>query len=92
VIKSFCDKGLSDLFLTGRSARVPSNLRNRCAQILDLLDAAENLNDLAIAGLRCHPLKGTNPSRHALDVNGPWRVTFEFRSDGAWLVDLEQYH
>jgi proteic killer suppression protein len=92
VIKSFRDKGLRDLFTTGKSAKIPANLRVRCAQILQLLHAAKNLTDMAIPGLRTHPLTGRNPLRHAVDVNGPWRITFEFRESDAWVVDLEQYH
>jgi len=89
VIKSVRHKGLKELFTTGRSAKVPSTLRVHCDQTLHLLDEAENLNDLAIPGLRCHPIE---PPRHALDVNGPWRMTFEFVAPDAWRVDLEQYH
>jgi proteic killer suppression protein len=90
VIKSFRRKGLKELFTTGRSAKVPSTLRVRCDQILHLLDEAENLNDLAIPGpRRRHPIESP---RHALDVNGPWRITFEFVAPDAWRVDLEQYH
>ena len=92
VIKSFRDKGLKDLFLSGRSAKVPANLRFRCDEILHLLDAIETLNDLTIPGLRTHPLRGTKPVRHAVDVNGPWRITFEFRAGDVFQVDLEQYH
>ena len=90
MIRSFRNKGLNELFNTGRSAKVPANLRVRCDEILHILDAASSLNDLSVPGLRCHPVD-PKKTRYALDVNGPWRITFEFRAPDAWLVDLEQY-
>ncbi|MBM3492334.1 MAG: plasmid maintenance system killer protein [Alphaproteobacteria bacterium] len=32
------------------------------------------------------------PRRHAIAVNGPWRITFEWADGEASAVDLEQYH
>jgi proteic killer suppression protein len=32
------------------------------------------------------------PKRHAIAVNGPWRITFEWIGSDAARVDLEQYH
>ena len=70
--------------------KVPPELRKRCERVLDALDEAESLNDLAIPGFGTHPLQGS--PRHAVSVNGPWRITFEFVAPDAWRVDLEQYH
>jgi proteic killer suppression protein len=42
-------------------------------------------------GWRLHPLQG-KPTRYALAVNGPWRITFEWEDGDALRVDLEQYH
>ena len=36
------------------------------------------------------PLRG-KPKRYALHVNGPWRITFEWRDGDTYSVDLEQY-
>lgn len=44
-----------------------------------------------IPGFGLHKLKG-NPPRSAIAVNGPWRITFEWRDGDAHAVDLEQYH
>lgn len=43
------------------------------------------------ANWRLHRLH-TKPERYALDVNGPWRITFEWQDGEALRVDLEQYH
>ena len=91
MIGSFRHKGLKELFETGRGAAVPPQLRKRCAVLLEFLDEAENLTDLAAPGFGTHPLH-TKPQRYAMAVNGPWRITFEFANGNALRVDLEQYH
>jgi proteic killer suppression protein len=93
VIGSFRHKGLRDLFVTGRSAGVRPDLRRRCLARLDALDAATELRQLNVPGFRLHALKGEQAGRWAIDVSGPWRITFERSEDGdAHRVDLEQYH
>jgi len=80
------------LFETGRSPEVPPELRKRCANRLEVLNAARNLAALNITGFNTHPLLGTDPVRYSISVNGPWRITFEFLAPDAHSVDLEQYH
>src|SRR6266851_8533742 len=88
LIKSFRHKGLKELFETGKSAAVPPQLRKRCANLLEVLDEAENLTDLSGPGFGTHPLH-TKPVRHAMSVSGAWRITFQFEEGNALLVDLE---
>jgi len=57
---------------------------------LEVLDSAAVWADLT--GFGTHPLQATNPRRYSMAVNGPWRITFEFREGDAYLVDLEQHH
>lgn len=91
MIRSFLHKGLAELWEEGRSARVRPDLASRVADRLNVLDAAERLTDLDVPGFHFHRLQG-RPTRHSLRVNGPWRITFEWRDGEAWRVDLEQYH
>ena len=93
MIKGFRHKGLRALFLTGRGAGVRPELRKRCLTRLDALNAATALTQLDLPGFRLHQLKGKQAGRWAIDVNGPWRITFQWSEDGhAYRVDLEQYH
>jgi proteic killer suppression protein len=93
VISSFRHKGLRDLFLTGRSAGVRPDLKRRCLVRLDALNVATELRQLDVPGFRLHPLMGERAGRWAIDLSGPWRITFEWSEDGhAYRVDLEQYH
>ena len=91
MIQSFRHKGLRDFYLNGHGAGVRPDLQKRVRRILDALNQARVLTDLAFPGFGLHPLRGT-PKRYALSVNGPWRITFEWVEADAWRVDLEQYH
>ena len=91
-IKSFRHKGLAEFWTKGTSRGIGAELAKRVKRCLQLLAAATKLNDLrAVPSLRLHALKGMDPVRWAIDVNGPWRITFEW-TDAAENVDLEQYH
>lgn len=55
------------------------------------MNQAENQRELNLPGFNFHPLRG-QPPRYSLHVNGPWCMTFEWISEDAYRVDLEQYH
>jgi proteic killer suppression protein len=91
VIQSFRHKRLRDLYLKGSGAGVRPDLQKRVLRILNVLHQAQSLKDLNLPGFDLHSLH-TTPKRHAISVNGPWRITFEWIEGDAWRVDLEQYH
>lgn len=92
MLRSFRHKGLADLYRTGKSAKVRSDLQARILRRLDALNAARHLADLNVPGFDFHPLHRFKPTRYSLHVNGPWCITFEWDESGASRVDLEQYH
>ena len=91
MIRSFYNKALKEIFLEGRSRKLDQRLVDRCLRRLDVLDHAECPEDMNIQGFNFHGLQG-NPKRYSVHVNGPWCITFEWRDDDAWAVDLIQYH
>jgi len=91
MIQSFRHKGLAKLWNKGDPKGVRSDLVDRVRRRLTALDAAQTLRALDIPGWRLHQLQG-EPVRHAVSVNGPWRITFEWKDGDAFRVDLEQYH
>jgi toxin HigB-1 len=91
VIRSWRHKGLKELFETGRSRRVRHDQRPRIVRRLDALNVAANVNELDVPGFGLHKLQ-SKPERCAIAVNGPWRITFEWKDGDAYEVDLEQYH
>lgn len=59
---------------------------------LEFLNAAREPEEMNVAGFNFHGLRGFQPTRYSVHVNGPWCVTFEFKDGNAYRVDFEQYH
>ena len=91
MIKSFKNKALADLWASGRTRRIDARLHARILARLDRLDVAETPDEMNIPGFDFHALKGFQPVRYSVHVNGPWCVTFEFSDGDAERVDFEQY-
>ena len=92
MINSFKNKGLKELFETGKSRRVRPDLHARALMILDVLDQADDTAELNVPGFDFHGLRGYRPKRYSVHINGPWCITFEFADGEARRVNLEQYH
>lgn len=89
MIKSFRNKGLAELWSTDSSSRIDAKF-HRCILLrLDALDAAVRPVDMNLPGFDFHTLKGFDPVRYTVHVNGPWTLTFAFDPDGAVAVDLQ---
>ncbi|AEG91304.1 type II toxin-antitoxin system RelE/ParE family toxin [Ramlibacter tataouinensis] len=57
------------------------------------LHAATELDSLRIPpGNRLEALKGDRKGQHSIRINEQWRVCFEWRDDGAWNVEVVDYH
>ena len=92
MIESWKHKGLKELFESGRSRRVRTDLQERSLLMLDALNAATTVSSLNLPGFNFHKLRGYRPARYSIHINGPWCITFEFHDGDAYRVDLEQYH
>jgi proteic killer suppression protein len=92
VIKSFKSKPLSDLWSTGKTAKIDGRMYKRILLRLEQMDAAETVEDLTLPGFNFHGLRGFVPKRYSIHVNGPWCITFEFNDGDALNIDFEQYH
>ena len=92
MIKSFRNKALADLFETGKTPKIDAKLQKRILIRLDRLEQAEKPEDMNLPGFDFHALRGHNPTRYTVHVNGPWCITFEFDGNDAARVDFEQYH
>jgi proteic killer suppression protein len=91
-VRSIVHRGARELFEKGHSSKVRQDLSKRVIQILDALHHAKSLDDLRLPGLRLHPDSRYKPVRWRVDVNGPWRITFEWQDGDAYKVDLVQDH
>ncbi len=91
MIKSIRNKQLESLWTQGKS-KIDARLHKRILRRLDTLDAAAEPEDLNLPGFNFHQLRGFEPTRYTVHVNGPWCITFEFDDGDAFRIDLEQYH
>lgn len=91
MIASFIHKGLKELFEEGKSTKIQKVLTSRIIRRLDAIDAANSLDALRVPGFNFHGLEGV-PKRYSIHVNGPWCITFEWREDNAYRINLENYH
>lgn len=92
MIKSFRSKALAALFETGKTGRIDVKMQKRILLRLDRLNVAERPEDMNLPGFDFHALRGFDPTRYTVHVNGPWCITFAFDGKDAVRVDFEQYH
>ena len=92
MIRSFACADTAALF----NSRVVSRFRNieRVARRKLLqLHAATDLNSLRIPpGNQLEVLKGDRKGQHSIRINDQWRVCFTWHDDGAYRVEIVDYH
>ena len=64
----------------------------RLIDILTLFDTANSVEDMRLASLQLHGLKGEQKGTWAVTVRANWRLTFRFQDNHAFEVDLLDYH
>ncbi len=92
MIKSLAHKGLKTLFNDGIKKGVQAKHTDKLLEVLDHLDAANEIRDMGYPGSGLHPLLPKSESRWAASVSGNWRITFKFKSGDAYDVNYEDYH
>jgi len=92
MIKTFAHKGLKVLYEDGIKKGKQTKHADKLMDILDHLDAANEIRDMGYPGSGLHPLQPKSESRWAVSVSGNWRVTFKFKNDNAYDVNYEDYH
>jgi proteic killer suppression protein len=92
VIRTFKSKALAELWAKGRTAKIDAKMRKRILIRLDRLNVASAPAQMNLPGFDFHALRGFQPTRYSVHVNGPLCITFEFDAGDALRVDFEQYH
>jgi toxin HigB-1 len=96
VIESFGDKGTEDLFhgrKTKRTRGFPAELLGAALRKLDMINAAQNLDDLkAPPANRLEALKGDLKGYHSIRVNDQFRIVFRWSECKASDVRFTDYH
>lgn len=79
-------------YTTGRSRRLPTEIRSRAAMRLTQLNAATQIEDLrSPPSNRLETLKGARKGQWGIRINAQWRVCFRF-SNGDAFVEIVAYH
>ena len=93
MIKTFADRQTQELFATGRSKRLPSEIARRARRKLEYIDLAALLDDLRVPpGNRLHKLGGHRKGQYAIAINDQWRICFRFVDGDAYDVEVTDYH
>jgi proteic killer suppression protein len=92
MIKSFSHKGLKNFFNDGIKKGIQTKYAEKLSDILDRLDAANEIRDMKYPGSDLHPLEPKNEARWAVKVSANWRITFRFEKGDVYEVDYEDYH
>ena len=93
VIKSFADADTELLWDTGKSRRIPANLRSSALKKLMILRRATQLHDLAVPpGNRLEALFGDRKGQHSVRINDQFRICFVWADGDAYDVEIVDYH
>ena len=92
MIRSFRDWDTEALF-RGEFARRLQGFRSVASRKLDMLDAAERLEDLrSPPNNRLEALSGNRRGQHSIRINDQWRLCFIWKDGGAEDVEIVDYH
>jgi proteic killer suppression protein len=93
VIRSFASSETERFFATGKSRRLPSEMRARAAMPLTQLHAASRIDDLRFPpSNRLEALKGNRRGQWSIRINDQWRMCFRFEGGHAHDVEIVDYH
>jgi toxin HigB-1 len=93
MIKTFKDSETQLLWETGKSRRIPANIKVSTLKKLAILHWATSLTDLAVpGGNHLEALKGDRKGQHSIRINDQYRICFEWRESDAHNVEIVDYH
>jgi toxin HigB-1 len=93
LIRSFNDADTELLWNTGKSRRVPANIRTAALRKLAILHWAASHSDLAVpGGNHLEALKRDRKGQHSIRINDQFRICFVWRGADAFNVEIVDYH
>jgi len=93
MIQSFADAETEQFFSTGRSRRLPAEIRRRAAMRLTQLNSVTGIDDLRYPpSNRLEMLKGDRKGQWSIRINDQWRICFRFSNGDAFDVEIIDYH
>lgn len=85
-------RALRRFWEAGDGSRINAQWRRKIRRVLNALDVAAAPQELDFPGFSFHELEGDRRGTYAVSVSGNWRITFKWRSDGPYDIELEDYH
>jgi len=93
VIKTFANKEPEKLFQREVSRSFPPEIIRKARSKLEILDAAEKLDDLKVPpGNRLEKLSGDREGQHSIRINQQWRICFRWKDGNCFDVMIVDYH
>jgi len=96
MIVSFGNRTTSDSFhgvTSSRARRIPDQIKEVALYKLDILNAAQSLDDLkSPLGNRLELLRGDFAGFHSILINNQWRIVFRWQDSSAHDVQIMDYH
>ena len=93
MIQSFGDAESERFYTTGRSRRLPTEIRARATMRLTQLNAATQIEDLkSPPSNRLEALRGDRKGQWSMRIKEQWRVCFRFSKGDAFDVEIVDYH
>ena len=93
MIRSFACPETEKLYNDESSRRLPMQIQRVARRKLLLLNQARSVNDLrAPYGNHLEALKGDRAGEHSIRINDQWRICFRWQGEGAFDVEIVDYH
>jgi len=93
MIRSFRCRETEKLFGRVFSRKLPYDVQRVARRKLEILDAAETVEDLRIPPAnRLEKLHGKRAGQHLIRINDQWRPCFVWRENNAYDVEIVDYH
>jgi toxin HigB-1 len=92
LIQGFKDADTQLLWETGKSRRIPADLRTTALKKLRILHRVIQLEELKIPpGNRLEALKGKRKDQHSIRINDQFRVCFVWNQGQVYEVEIVDY-
>jgi proteic killer suppression protein len=93
MIKSFASKETERLFNRQFTRKVPQSIHQIARRKLEILDAAEAIQDLRVPpSTHLEKLSGNRKGQYSIRINIRWRICFDWHGGDAHDVEIVDYH
>lgn len=93
MIRSFADIAAARIARGEAVRNLPRDIQQRALRKILQLQVADKLEDLRVPpGNRLEALIGSRQGQHSIRINDQWRICFIWRKDGAYDVEIVDYH